>query len=55
MCGTCPVFASYTLGFALQLRKKHGKPSMRVAASTPQADTVQCKNNEQYNAEKKNQ
>ena len=24
-CGLCPVFASYTLAFALQLRKKHGK------------------------------
>jgi len=30
-CGPCPVFASYTLVFALQLRKKHGKPSVRVA------------------------
>jgi len=30
-CGPCPVFASYTLGFALQLRKKHGKTSVRVA------------------------
>jgi len=26
-CGPCPVFASYTLGFTLQLRKKHGKTS----------------------------
>jgi len=25
-CGLCPVLASYTLAFALQLRKKHGKP-----------------------------
>jgi len=25
-CGPCPVFASYTLAFALQLRKKQGKP-----------------------------
>jgi hypothetical protein len=24
-CRPCPVFASYTLSFALQLRKKHGK------------------------------
>jgi len=24
-CGPCPVFASYTLAFALQLRKNHGK------------------------------
>jgi len=30
-CGPCPVFASYTLTFALQLRKKHGKTSVRVA------------------------
>ena len=30
-CGPCPVFASYTLAFALHLRKKHGKPSVRVA------------------------
>ena len=30
-CGPCPVFASYTLAFALQLRKKHGKTSVRVA------------------------
>ena len=25
-CWPCPVLASYTLAFALQLRKKHGKP-----------------------------
>jgi len=30
-CGPCLVFASYTLAFALQLRKKHGKTSVRVA------------------------
>ena len=29
--GPCPVFASFTLAFALQLRKKHGKTSVRVA------------------------
>jgi hypothetical protein len=23
-CGPCPVFAGFTLAFALQLRKKHG-------------------------------
>jgi hypothetical protein len=50
----CPVFASYTLAFALQLKKKHGKPSAMVAARTIQADTVQNKNNEQYNTQKKN-
>jgi hypothetical protein len=30
-CWPCPVFAIYTLAFALQLRKKHGKTSVRVA------------------------
>jgi uncharacterized integral membrane protein len=30
-CGPCPVLASYTLAFALQLRKKDGKTSIRVA------------------------
>jgi hypothetical protein len=29
-CGPCPVFASFTLTLALQLRKKHGKTSVRV-------------------------
>jgi hypothetical protein len=29
-CEPCPVFVSFTLAFALQLRKKHGKPSVRV-------------------------
>jgi hypothetical protein len=30
VCGPGPVFASYTLAFAIQLRKKHGKTSVRV-------------------------
>jgi len=29
-CGPCPVFASFTLVFALQLRKKHRKTSVRL-------------------------
>jgi hypothetical protein len=29
-CGPCPVFASFTLAFALQLRKKHGETSVRI-------------------------
>jgi len=29
--GPCPVFVSYTLAFALQLRKKNRKKSVRVA------------------------
>jgi len=28
---SCPVFASYTLTFALELRKKNGKTSVRVS------------------------
>ena len=37
-CGSCPVFASYTLEFALQMRKKHGtifsQGSRRVPVGT---------------------
>jgi len=29
-CGPCPIFASFTLAFALQLRKKHGKTLVKV-------------------------
>ena len=29
-CGPCPIFASFTLAFTLQLREKHGKISVRV-------------------------
>jgi hypothetical protein len=29
-CGPCPIFASFTLAFALQLRKRHGKTSVTV-------------------------
>ena len=36
-CGPCPVFVSYTLAFALQLRKKHGKTSVRVAGECHRA------------------
>ena len=32
-CGPCPVLGSYTLAFALQLREKYGKTSVKVAAS----------------------
>jgi hypothetical protein len=34
-CGPCPVFASYNLAFALQLRKKQGKTSVRVVEKCP--------------------
>jgi hypothetical protein len=30
-CGPCPVFASYTRTFALQLRKKNGETSVSIA------------------------
>ena len=36
-----PVFASYTLAFALQLRKKHGKTSARVAGGCQLANSIQ--------------
>jgi hypothetical protein len=38
-CMPCPFFESYTLTFALQMRKKHGKPSVR--AEKPQLDMKQ--------------
>ena len=39
-CGPCPVFARYTLAFALQLRKKHGKTSVRVAGECQLAKNI---------------
>jgi hypothetical protein len=33
-CGPCPVFAIYALAFALQLRKKYGKTSVRIRITT---------------------
>jgi hypothetical protein len=33
--GPCPGFASYTLAFALKLRKKHGKTSVTVVENCP--------------------
>jgi hypothetical protein len=34
-CGPCPVFVSYALAFALQLKKKQGKTSVRVVEKCP--------------------
>jgi hypothetical protein len=48
-----PCLSECTLAFALQLRKKHAETSVRVEALTTQADTVQYKNNEQYNTQNK--
>jgi hypothetical protein len=39
-CGTCPVFARYTLAFALHLGEKHGKTSVRVAGECQLAKKV---------------
>jgi hypothetical protein len=39
-CGPYPVFASFTLAFALQLRKKHGKPSVRVKKTSVSAQNT---------------
>jgi hypothetical protein len=51
-CGPCPVFVNYTLAFALQLRKKHGKTSVRAAQY--KNNEAQYKNNEaQYKNSKK--
>jgi hypothetical protein len=36
-CGLCPVFASYTVAFLIQLRKRHGKTSVRVDFRQPAA------------------
>jgi len=30
-CAPCPIFAGFTLTFALQMREKQGKTSVRVA------------------------
>jgi hypothetical protein len=37
-CGPCPVFARITLAFALQLRKKQGKTSVRVGSDDDDDD-----------------
>jgi hypothetical protein len=34
-CWPCPVFANYTLAFALELREKQGETSVRVAKEIP--------------------
>jgi hypothetical protein len=40
-CGPCPVFARYTLAFALQLRRKHGKTSALVDGECQLAKNIQ--------------
>ena len=48
VCGPCPNFASYTLAFALQLRKKQGKTSVRVAEECQLARWKQNIQNRRY-------
>jgi hypothetical protein len=40
-CGPCPVFASITLAFALQVRKKHRETSVRVGGECQLAKSIQ--------------
>ena len=47
-CGPCPVFASCTLAFALQLRKKLGKTSVRVDEECHLAQRKQNIHNRTY-------
>jgi hypothetical protein len=47
-CWPCPVFASYTLAFALQLSKKHGKPSVEKFPDIPVAAVQYTFTHKQY-------
>jgi len=47
-CGPSHVFTSYTLAFALKLRKKHGKTSVRVAVECQLARWKQNIQNRTY-------
>jgi len=44
-CGPCPVFASFTLAFALQPRKNHGKTSVRVRKTSVRVQYTYYQNN----------
>jgi hypothetical protein len=51
-CDPCLVFASFTLAFALQLWKKHGKTSVRV--KKPQSgNSILCKIMEYRNRQRR--
>jgi len=43
-CGPCPVFVSFTLAFGLQLRKKHGKTSVRVRETSVSVEYAHYQN-----------
>jgi hypothetical protein len=42
-CGPCHVFESFTLAFALELRKKHGKTSVKVRKTSGKKNLSQSK------------
>jgi len=48
--GPCPVFASFSLAFALQLRKNHGKISVRVGKTSVRLRKTSVRERE-YNTE----
>jgi len=50
-CGPCPAFASFSLAFDLQLRKKHGKTSVRVGKTSAslRKTSVKVKTSEYHN------
>jgi hypothetical protein len=48
-CGPCPVSPSFTLAFALQLRKKHGKTSVRVRKASEYKVKVYMKDDTFFN------
>jgi hypothetical protein len=43
VCGLCHVFASFTLAFAIQLRKKHRKTAVRVRKTVSVRKIVRVK------------
>jgi hypothetical protein len=49
--GHAPVFASFTLAFASQLRKKHGKTSVRVRKTPVRLKKSQSEYNLRINSE----
>jgi len=51
-CGPCPVFASFTLAFALQLRKKHGKTSVRIRKPSVTVQYTYYQKHEESNRKK---
>jgi hypothetical protein len=53
-CGPCPVFASFALTFALQLRKKHGQTSVRVRKTSVRLRKTSIKVQYTYYLEERN-